>query len=178
MEIESLALLIDEQPWDANTKTTMLAIAIAESGLNEHATGDPLSNYKGHWNDTYGPYASGGYLSFGLFQVFTYWHRDKLTRLTGSTNPDAWRAYLMDPLNNLQVAAEILGSTGLHAWSAYNQGTYLQFMPQAERAFTDLRAANVPQTVSGLAEECVTIIRTLRHIADRLESLFVLKPPF
>jgi len=178
MNIDEVAALIDTQEWDYDTKVMMLAIAKAESGLNEHAKGDALSNYKGYWHQLYAPYSSEGYLAFGLFQVFTYWHREKLTRLTGSTDPNAWNAYLMSPENNIDVAAEILGSQGFNAWAVYTAGHHAQFLEEARAAFDRLfeRMPASPQAMD--REEARTIVRTLHHIIDRLEVFFDLKAPF
>ena len=82
----------------------MVAIALAESSGNNRAQGDALSSFPADQQTRYAPYDCGGYLSFGLWQIFQGVHFGKLSNLTGSQDPCVWRDYLFRPEGNVWVA--------------------------------------------------------------------------
>jgi len=176
MLMNDVAQLLQEYEIPEQERIILLAIAAAESALDPLAKGDNLSNYHGYFHQLYAPYASGGYLAFGLFQIFTYWHRDRLLHATKDTDPDAWAVWLMQPANNVAMAVDIYLNQGLSAWSAYKAETYKPFMPAATLATRSLPPFE-PDPPAALDEgEPQTLVRTLRHIADRLELHFGLRP--
>jgi len=122
----------------ADVQPIMVAIAGAESGY------DPQN--KGDYGLTDRPQASDGSTSWGLWQINSI-HGAMLTRLTGSSNPDDWEQWLFVPANNAQAALVVYQSQGLHAWSTYNSGAYLQYMDGA--ASTVGTTAGTPASMSG-----------------------------
>jgi len=115
MNMNELDPILRDAGFTEAERITMLAIAAAESGLNPAAQGDPLTNYSGYWHQLYTPYAANGFLAFGLFQVFTYWHHEKLIFSTKSHNPEDWATWLFVPENNAQMAMLIYKSQGYQA---------------------------------------------------------------
>lgn len=127
----------------------MLAIAWAESGLNDAAQGDSINNYTGTWRHTYEPFTCEGFNSFGLFQVFLYWHRDYLAQVTGRTEPCAWASWLKQPSNNVRAALAIRADAGYSAWSTYQQGTYQLYLDQARIFVASAHNDTVPPPTIG-----------------------------
>lgn len=120
--------------WSRDDAITMVAIAGPESGYDSRAQGDPLSSFSPAERAVYDAYDCGGYLSFGLWQIFQGVHHGRLRAATGSSDPCQWRDYLFSPLNNAQMAHQVWLAQGFGAWTAYNNGSYLAYKPQAELA--------------------------------------------
>jgi len=170
MDIMTLAVIVDTQDWDDETKAVMMAIAKAESALKEDAKGDKLENYRGYWNQLYGPYSCDGFLAFGLWQIFTYWHAQKLTDYTHSKSPCDWAQWLQDPQNNVKIAADILQAQGFSAWSAYNQQTHLDHLTEARLALAALKVDEYAPWDDGHIESLKPVPSLLRHLAHVLEE--------
>ena len=56
--------------WPREEAEVMVAIAGAESNWYNGAQGDALSSFPADQQARYAPYDCGGYLSFGLWQIF------------------------------------------------------------------------------------------------------------
>lgn len=170
MDMMTLAVIVDTQDWDNETKAVMMAIAKAESALNEHAEGDPIENYRGYWNQLYAPYACNGKLAFGLWQIFTYWHAEKLINYTHSKSPCDWAQWLKDPQNNVTIANDVLQSQGFSAWSAYNQQTHLDHLTEARITLAALQTDEDPPWDEGHIESLRPIPSLLRHLAGVMDE--------
>jgi hypothetical protein len=120
--------------WGRDDAIIMVAIAGAESGWRNDAQGDHYTIFPLNQQPIYLAYSCNGYTSFGLWQVNTRWHNDKLERRTGSTDPCVWRDLLFDPDSNANIAREIWGAQGFSAWSTYNNGDYRAYIDQATTA--------------------------------------------
>jgi len=112
----------------------MVAIAGPESTYDPWAKGDHILNFSPADQVQYAPYDCGGYLSFGYWQIFQGVHHALLQAASGSTDPCQWRDYLFIPINNAYIARQVWQSQGFGAWTAYNNGSYLAFKPQATLA--------------------------------------------
>lgn len=134
--------------WPRDLAVTMIAIAGAESNWNPAAGGDSPATLRrlGYYDsaeaarsfncppgDEYGP------ASWGLWQIFMPYHRDKL-RALGAPADDPCRlaAWLKDPANNAAAADAILRSQGLEAWTTYRTGAWLRYKAEAEQATEDV----------------------------------------
>lgn len=102
---------------------TMAAIMMAESGGRP----DALNNNP-----------RTGDLSYGLFQI----------NMIGNLGPSRMRQFglrsyedLKEPNRNIDVAVQILKSSGLSAWGAYTNGSYKQYLPAARAAFDRMTTA-------------------------------------
>lgn len=100
---------------------TMAAVALGESG------GRPDAHNKDR---------STGDNSYGLWQI----------NMIDALGPERARAFgikdyekLKDPNINARAMKMILKSQGLNAWSAYRNRTHLQFLPEARRAYAELK---------------------------------------
>lgn len=170
MDMFELAVIVDIQDWDDETKATMMAIAKAESALNPDAQGDAISNYRGYWNQLYSPYQCNGFMAFGLWQIFTYWHAQKLIDYTHSNSPCDWAQWLKDPQNNATIANDVLQNQGFSAWSAYNQQTHLDHLTEARIALAALHSDDLPPWDDGHIESLKPIPSLLRHLAQVLDE--------
>ena len=101
----------------------MVAIAGAESSWIADQNGD-----KG----LPGPECEG-YTSWGLWQIHSV-HSTWLTEQTKSTDPCVWARWLSDPANNAKAAVAIYEGQGLNAWTTYQTGAYLGYLPAAQAA--------------------------------------------
>jgi hypothetical protein len=110
----------------------MVAIAGAESGWDDAAQGDyGLGGPSCH-----------GYTSWGLWQIHNV-HAAYLEQVTGSSDPCVWAAWLYDPYHNAQAALVLLDDdpqAGLSNWTTWNNGTYLQYLGQAQQAVAAVAA--------------------------------------
>lgn len=110
----------------------MTAIIGGESAYHTGAEGDaaegPLARYA--------PMACNGKLSFGYGQVFLGVWSSKVAELSGFavTDPCSLATWLKDPMNNLRMCRHIFEVQGFGAWSAFNAGTYQQFLDSANVA--------------------------------------------
>jgi len=136
-EVAALVAAADIPPL---TAATLTAIALAESGGNPDAHGDPLSAYNTEWVDTYKDFTCEGYLSWGLFQEALYWHRDNLKEATNAVEPCVWAEWLSKPENALAEALRIYRDSGPDAWSTYKNNAYLLYLDDAIIDVNNLRA--------------------------------------
>ena len=91
------------------------AVAMAESGGDPHAQGDPRGAFLAAPN--------GASTSFGLWQIHVPAH------------PQYDAQSLLDPLYNAAAALSISsGGRSWSAWSTYTDGSYAQYMPGAASA--------------------------------------------
>jgi len=134
--------------WDRNTAIVMVAIAGCESSFNPVAQGDHLSTLPPHLVELFAPFSCNGYTSIGAWQINMPSWSDYLRSLTGSTDPCAWRDFLVNVTNNAFVANHVLQVQGLTAWSCYNNGAYQQFLAAAT-AEVDRQLGQVPGPVPG-----------------------------
>jgi hypothetical protein len=102
-----LALHVPAAQADAAAKQSV-AVAMAESTFNANAIAKTNSEN-----------------SVGLFQVNMLAQGKLLTKLTGSTSMDSWKAWLQVPENNIQAAAAIYHnwSNTFNAWTTYTKKT-------------------------------------------------------
>lgn len=115
-------------------RLTMIAIAGAESNWNPTAEGDRLDSFSPEAQARYAPFAFGGYLSFGYWQIFLGVHTDLVRLQSGLKTPGELATWLMNGSNNARVAATILASQGKEAWSTYNDAQYLSRETEASAA--------------------------------------------
>jgi len=66
---------------------------------------------------------------YGIWQIQWPTHAAKLRRI-GITSPEQ----LKDPLTNARAAKMVYDSQGITAWSAFTDGNYKKFLPQAQKA--------------------------------------------
>jgi hypothetical protein len=86
------------------------AVAMAESGGDPHAQGDPRGPFL--------PIPNGVSTSFGLWQIHVPDH------------PQYSAQSLLDPIANAAAALAISsGGRKWSAWSTFNDGSYAQYMP-------------------------------------------------
>jgi hypothetical protein len=109
------------QGLDPEKAIVMAAIALGESG------GRPTAH---------NPNRSTGDNSFGLWQI----------NMIDALGPERARALgikdyeqLKDPNVNARAMKMILASQGLNAWSVFRNGIHRQFLPEARRAYAELR---------------------------------------
>jgi hypothetical protein len=109
------------QGLDPEKAIVMAAIALGESG------GRPTAH---------NPNRSTGDNSFGLWQI----------NMIDALGPERARALgikdyeqLKDPNVNDRAMKMILASQGLNAWSVFRNGAHRQFLPEARRAYAELR---------------------------------------
>jgi hypothetical protein len=109
------------QGLDPEKAIVMAAIALGESG------GRPTAH---------NPNRSTGDNSFGLWQI----------NMIDALGPERARALgikdyeqLKDPNVNARAMKMILASQGLNAWSVFRNGAHRQFLPEARRAYAELR---------------------------------------
>jgi len=140
LSIEQIATLAVSWWPDPETAATMTAIGMAESNGNTDAHGDPVANMP----HQYDAFASQGYLSWGLWQVFLGAHNGRIQAMTHISHPDEQARWLTDPNNNARAAAAILADQGFNAWSVYKGGQYLSWMPLAKAAVAALTVAPPP----------------------------------
>lgn len=100
---------------------TMAAIGMAESSGNAGA----------HNNNR-----TTGDNSYGLWQINMIDELGPKRRTKYNLRSDS---DLKDPAINARVMADVLNSSGLSAWGAYNDRRYLQYMNEARRAYARLR---------------------------------------
>jgi hypothetical protein len=110
---------------------TMVAIGLAESGLDPRARGDLL----------YLPGSCRGYCSWGALQINLCAHAALIATLSGRTDPCGQAAWLEDPDHTAQAAYAIWRTSGYGAWSTWwqdasarigpGQGPYRAYLPQA-----------------------------------------------
>lgn len=145
--VELAKLVIQHFPEDV--WTTMVAIAYAESGLNENAEGDSpgllnsigftsSANNAYHWNcaESGTPEDETEGASIGLYQIFLPANHDVVMNLSGINFPTQdigltfpvpvnennvcqLKSWLKIPENNVRVARVIYDRQGLNAWSVY-----------------------------------------------------------
>lgn len=142
MTLETIARAAVEN-FPPDKQEIMVAIAGAESDFVASAQGDRLDSFGQDSQERYAPFAWGGFLSFGPWQIFLGVHTPLVQQLSGLTTPGALAIWLFDPANCARVAAKILESQGLEAWSTYNDGQYRQYEIEASAAVTRARSANV-----------------------------------
>jgi len=172
MNIHELAELTSRYIEDNETAAIMAAIAYGESGGRPDAQGDHLESYGAKWFNEYSPYAHNGYNSHGLFQVFMYWHREKLERLTGSKDVAVWANWLHSPDNNMQIALEILANQGFQAWSIYNVGVHKNYLEEARREVLWWRHHREQPTPTEGPNDAINQIKAhLLAISDLLATL-------
>ncbi len=157
--------------WSGEDAITMVAIAGAESSWREDAAGDPISYFHSIGQYQYDPYACGGYLSFGYWQIFQGVHYEALRSFTGSNDPCVWAAWLKNGAQNAQIAYNIwrgrlsVGLNPFTPWSTYNNGAYLQFMDEARAA---VEGAPAPAPIPpGEVPGCRSALLTLPWLALR-----------
>lgn len=126
---------------------TLLAIAVAASGLDPRAVGgshaaladaalapglcasDPA---QGRPRPGDGP---PPYTCFGLWQINTALYARALVRLSRAADPAVWAIWLFQPTNNAVMAAEVYGGRQkLNAWPAYADGSYRSHLAAAQAA--------------------------------------------
>lgn len=102
---------------------TMVAIALGESGGK---------------TDAHNPDASTGDNSYGLWQI----------NMIGSLGEARRKEFgiksneeLKDPTINAKAALSVLNSSGLASWTVYKEGRYKDFMPEAEKAYAEVKSA-------------------------------------
>lgn len=154
----------------------MVAIAGAESAWSDIARGD---------YGLPGPQC-GGYTSWGLWQIHSV-HSAYLSRVTGSSNPCDWAAWLYVPVNNAAAAAAVMGSNvaaGLTAWTTWNTGAYRQYLQTAAAAVAAAAGAGVtkaptpaPVPTSGTAPWVVPGVLGVLGLGALVGALFARKPP-
>jgi hypothetical protein len=100
---------------------TMAAVALGESG----------GNTRSHNNNR-----STGDNSYGLWQI----------NMIDALGPERARALgindyeqLKDPNVNARAMKMVLGSQGLNAWSVYRNRLHLPYLPEARRAYAELK---------------------------------------
>jgi len=130
LSIDQIGAIAYDWLKNPQTATVMTAVAMAESGGNELAQGDHMDSLPAK----YAPLACGGYLSFGLWQVFLGVHSGLIDRMAGTAEPCTRALWLQDPQNNARAMHAILVNQGYAAWSAYSAGTYEIYMDAALRA--------------------------------------------
>jgi murein DD-endopeptidase MepM/ murein hydrolase activator NlpD len=91
---------------------------------------------------------------YGLWQIRWPVHASNLRKI-GITSPEQ----LYDPLTNARAAKMIYDSQGITAWSAFTDGNYKQFLPEAKKAagiapgqFTAMQQQNVPGSITPTQE--------------------------
>lgn len=106
----------------------MVAIAGAESSWNPQALGD--------YGDG-GPTcpAIGTATSFGLWQIHNV-HAAYIAQQAGSSDPCVWIPWLFTPAHNAAVAASLVRSPGLSAWTTYRTGAWQRYLGAAQAAFS------------------------------------------
>jgi len=140
MQIEDAAIAAVKH-FPQERQEIMVAIGGAESNWNPTAEGDRLDSFSPIRQESYREFAFGGYLSFGIWQIFLGVHTPRVRKLSGLSSPGELAAWLMVPDNNARVAAEILQEQGLEAWSTYSNGQYLQRAIEAGYAVEQARKA-------------------------------------
>jgi len=151
MSIDSIAEAAKDY-FTADVATTMVAIAMAESGGQDDAEGDNLSGFTPAEQAGYEPFAVDGWLSFGAWQIFLGVHTQMVEKLAMTRDKEELKLWLFVAKNNAQAAREVFDSQGYQAWSTYNNGAYLQHMPEAAvaiaKATGDIRPAPDAQVVA------------------------------
>ena len=130
--------------WEPDIAVTMVAIAGAESGWIPDAGGDSPSilrslgyeesaNKAKTYNCPLG--TEHGYASWGLWQIFMPVHKSMLESL-GAPKDDscATADWLKDPANSARAAFTVWQIQGFGAWSVYNNGGYMSYLPDAQQA--------------------------------------------
>lgn len=74
--------------------------------------------------------------SVGIFQINMKAHGSKLEKATGSSDSNVWRTWLQNPINNASMAAQVYKSSGLGAWSTYQNGSYLNYIKSSDSTST------------------------------------------
>lgn len=116
---------------DDDTAAVMTAVAGAESGWQAAIAGDP---------DPEDPWACAGYTSWGLWQIhMPTWHDALHAALGAPSSPCELAVWLQDPENNAKAARLVHERQGLRAWSAWNDGRWRLYWPQAATAVLQLR---------------------------------------
>lgn len=132
------------------------AIALAESGGRTDAVGDTRLE-----NGTWGP-------SVGLMQVRT------LKRETGKgTDRDINR--LSDPAQNLAAAYDIShGGTDWTPWSTFKNGSWMKFLPTAQKAATDAGDTTAPDGTPTVTVQPAGLLPSLDDVGGLVtRGLFV-----
>ncbi len=157
MDWDSAARLIVQYWTDRDDRATALAIAYAESGLNEWANGDHLSIFDPEMQETLRPYSCLGYTSYGLFQINVYYNYNLLVYLSGERGPCELANWLKVPENNVYTAFTIwqnrraAGYDPWSPWTVYRLGTYRQYLMQAYAAIDRVTAAPPEAPPEGVA---------------------------
>lgn len=112
----------------------MLSIGGAENGFGNDP-GDPLSIYR-DGGASERAYSCGGKTSFGTWQVNLPAHSAMVAILSGipASNPCGQAAWLANYQNCAKAALAVYRSQGLGAWTTWNTGAYLAYLPQAQTA--------------------------------------------
>ena len=118
----------------------MVAIAGAESSWNDLAQGDPLSIYP-DGGTAEAPYSCSGKTSEGLWQINMPAHWPYLQSVANSADPCIWAQWLWVPGNNARAALAVYQSQGLGAWTTYNDGRWVAYLPQARAAWNAATSA-------------------------------------
>lgn len=163
--------------WPREKAADLVAIGIAESWLVDDAQGDNVHNraiFNPIQQQKYFKFADrDGDLSHGWWQDFLGENWDKVQAASGipvSTPNDAQAVWLHTPENNLRVAALIETAQGLRAWSTYNNGAYLNFLPHARLAVDVALAEPVPEPQPPIDEPHVIEIRGVAQIEYLLSN--------
>jgi hypothetical protein len=111
-----IAQLGSNAGFSGNDLVTATAIGLAESGGNPSA-----------YNPETQAGAAPGAGSYGIFQIFSTAH------------PNYSTSQLLDPQQNANAAYDIYDSAGgFSPWSTYNNGSYQNFLGQAQQAVDSL----------------------------------------
>lgn len=131
----------------ADAAATMVAIAMAVSGLDPLAAGESFSAYaerdlvrrlSAAAPSAARPLPGAGeppYTAFGLWQIRMPLTARILVRLTGTADPAAWALWLLDPGHNADVARQVWdGRQKFAAWPAFAQGAHRPHLAAAAEA--------------------------------------------
>ena len=132
MSLYSAALTELQGLVPAHVAPVLAAIGLAESSSG--APGDAI----GSAGIPSTPYQCGGYTSFGRYQIHLPAHVAYLTGATGSADPCVWAAWLGDLHNSTLAAAHVYHSQGLGAWTTYQTGAYVHYLPSWRQVLSDL----------------------------------------
>jgi hypothetical protein len=135
---------------DTRDARIALAIAWAESGLNERAAGDHLSWLDPAIAERFRGSDCLGYTSWGLFQINVPSWRPLLAYIVGVDDACRIADWLLHPENNVRAAYAIYrtlkdrGADPWWPWSVYKFRTYERYWPDAVGVFNAILASPPP----------------------------------
>jgi len=126
-----------------NEKNAVIAAAVAKAESGGDSSNDTVKSGMD-------PQMKNEY-SIGLWQINWKAHKDGTLKKMGITDPEQLR----DPVTNARVAFNLSGGSNWSPWSAYDNGKYLPFLAEAQKAagvspaqFTSAQQGNVPGSIT------------------------------